>query len=167
MVFLISSTMKRTLLLIAILGFTQLLKAQPSAGSKVPEISLPNSGGGTTKLSSLQGKVVILHFWASWCGPCRRTNKELRSLYEKYKDKGLEIFSVSLDASEGMWRRAIEKDNMSWIQVIDKTGTKGDDITSTWAIRFIPSTWVIDRNGVLAGPAEDADQAKKLIKKLL
>jgi len=111
----------------------------------VPDFSLPNLDGKQVALSDFEGKIVILDFWASWCKPCRMENPTLVNLYAKYKDKGLEIVSVSLDETETPWKQAIQKDNMTWVNVID---TKGD-IGSLYNIEYIPATFVLDKKGVL------------------
>ena len=79
-------------------------------GQVAPEIELPNPQGEVKKLSDLRGKVVMIDFWAAWCGPCRRENPNVVKLYNKYNDKGFEIYGVSLDRSKEDWVKAIEKD---------------------------------------------------------
>src|SRR5689334_11203028 len=81
-------------------------KAQPKQGQPAAEIALPSAKGDTIRLSSLKGKVVLLDFWASWCRPCRSANKDLVKIYDKYKSKGFEIYSVSLDDDKADWMKA-------------------------------------------------------------
>ena len=159
--------MKKLFVAIAFIAASCIAQAQPPIGSVPPDISLPDVNGNIVKLSSLKGKVVLLDFWASWCGPCRRSNHEMVPVYNKYKDKGLEVYAISIDADELMWMNAIQKDKMTWLNVNDKKGARGDELLNTWAVRFIPATFIIDRLGVLRASIADAGEAKKWIKKLL
>ena len=118
---------KSLLLLSVVLLITQVLLAQPRQGNDAFEIALPSLNGDTLKLSSLKGKVVLLDFWASWCGPCRSANKDMAKVYSKFKDKGFEIFSVSLDDSKNAWEKAVKKDKITWFQVNDMPGKAGPD----------------------------------------
>ena len=115
-------------------------------GDKAPDIFLPDTSANFMKLSSLKGKVVLLDFWASWCGPCRRENPNVVRLYEKYKDKGLVILSVSLDENKQNWINAIKKDRLSWLHVSDLRGWKSIAAAS-YGVQSIPQMYVIDKDG--------------------
>ncbi|MBP7102309.1 MAG: AhpC/TSA family protein [Bacteroidales bacterium] len=127
--------------------YTELASRKKTAiGSIAPEISLPDTNGNIIPLSSLRGKIVLIDFWASWCGPCRRESPNMVKLYETYKDKGFEIYGVSLDQNKTNWISAIISDNLSWIHVSDLKRWQcqaGID----YSISSIPSTVLIDKDG--------------------
>lgn len=140
--------------------------AQPGYGKKAMEISLPSLTGDTLKLSDLKGKVVLLDFWASWCGPCRQANKGLVKLYSKYKNKGFEIFSVSLDDNLSAWARAVKKDKITWQQVNDRGGWSANTARQ-WNIYAIPTSYVVDKDGSLIAVDLQEKELEKLLKKIL
>jgi len=141
--------------------------AQPRVDSKAPEISLPTENGEIVNLSSLRGKVVLLDFWASWCRPCRMTNRQVQPIYKKYKDKGFEIYSVSVDGSKPAWLSAVKQDNISWVHVIDTKAANGNMLTQTWNIRYIPSTFLIDKEGKIVAVGPEKDELEKMLQRLL
>lgn len=159
--------MSKFLVTVAFLSFVLIGKAQPPVGSKAPDISLPNAQGEVIKLSSLQGKVVLLDFWASWCAPCRQNNRKMVSLYKQYKDKGLEVYAVSIDANTKAWFNAVRQDKMDWLQVIDVKAERGNELTQTWNLQYIPSTFLIDKTGRIVATAPEKDELEKWLKKLL
>ena len=114
-------------------------------GKTAPDFTLPTPDGKEISLSSLKGKYLLLDFWASWCQPCRRENPNVKAAYEKYKSKGFEVLSVSVDRDLNAWKKAIEDDGMSWLQVHDDK----DVSHSLYAVVGIPTTFLLDKNGVI------------------
>ena len=131
-------------------------------GQKAPDILLPNAKGDSILLSGTlkNNKYVLIDFWASWCGPCRRTVPGLKKLYNKYHGKGLEIYSISLDENASAWKKAIFEDGTNWLHVIDKQG----NIANIWGVSFIPNTFLLDeKQNVIAVNAEP-DELDKFLK---
>lgn len=137
--------------------------AQPKAGAKSPEIALPAATGSIVKLSSLQGKVVLIDFWASWCGPCRNSMPALKQVYKKYKDKGLEIYGISLDQNPAAWTKAVKEDQTTWLHVIDKEGATA----GKWGIQYIPTSFLLDKQGKIVAVNPEHEELTKLLEKML
>lgn len=115
-------------------------------GQTAPEISLPDTTGKTIALSSLRGKIVLVDFWASWCGPCRQENPNVLRMYERFKDKGFEIYGVSLDGEMHKWKQGIHEDGIHWVHVSDLQDW-GSTGARAYAVTSIPATFLIDRDG--------------------
>lgn len=115
-------------------------------GNEAPELILPMPNDKELALSSLRGKVVLIDFWASWCGPCRKEMPNVKRSYEKYKNKGFEIYGVSLDKDRGAWIEAISKDGLTWPQVSDLKFWQSE-AAQTYAVQSIPFTVLIDKDG--------------------
>lgn len=137
---------KSIILFSAIMLLATSLKAQPEKGEEAYDIALPAASGDIISLSSLKGKVVLLDFWASWCGPCRMANWKLVKIYSKYASKGFEIFSVSIDDNPKRWKRALKQDKMHWLTVIDKRGLNAP-VLSEYKVYAIPKSYLLDKNG--------------------
>lgn len=122
-------------------------KAPLSLGAKAKDIVMANPEGTEIKLSDYEGKIVLLDFWASWCGPCRKENPHVVKLYEKYKDAGFTVFSVSLDKNKASWLAAIEKDKLVWdAHVSDLQGWQ-NAAAKQYQVSSIPFTVLLDREG--------------------
>lgn len=115
-------------------------------GAIAPDIALPCPAGDTVTLNSLRGKYVLLDFWASWCRPCRVENPSLVKYYEKYHEKGFEIFQVSLDKKKESWIEAIEKDKLSWIHVSDLQYWNSAP-AELYKVQSIPASFLLDKQG--------------------
>lgn len=123
-----------------------------------PEINLADRGGQPLALSSLRGKVVLIDFWASWCGPCRQENPNVVDVYQRYKDKGFTVYSVSLDSDRDAWLRAIEADNLLWPNHVSDLNGWQSSAAVDYGVNSIPATFLIDAEGKviatnLRGPA--------------
>lgn len=129
-------------------------------GDIAPDIDLLQPDGTKLKLSSLRGKIVLIDFWASWCGPCRAEFPNVKIAYEKYKSKGFEIYGVSLDDNNVKWTTAIQSMGLNWKHVCDFKGW-GTAPAKVYKVSGIPATFLIDKNGKviaknLRGPALEA-----------
>ncbi len=131
-------------------------------GVMAPEISLPSPSGKIRSLSDLRGKVVLLDFWASWCGPCRRANPHVVEVYKKYKSKGFDVFSVSLDRPDGKdkWVEAIKQDGLIWDNHVSDLKYWDCAPAGAYGVRSIPKTFLIGKDGkvVALDPRDNLEQ---------
>jgi thiol-disulfide isomerase/thioredoxin len=122
-----------------------------------PEIELKSPNGKSVSLSQLKGKLVLIDFWASWCGPCRNESPNVVEAYKKYKNrkfsngKGFEVFSISLDKDANAWKKAIKEDGLNWKNHgIDSEGKA----SANYGVYSIPSAFLIDGNGKIVAQGE-------------
>ena len=131
---------------IALLLSNSLQAQLPVNRPHAPNIILPSLNGDTVELALLKGKIVLVDFWASWCTPCRQSNRGLVMLYNKYHDLGFEILGVSMDSSPAQWHQAIAADKMPWIHVNQPKAWQSD-LVKAWRVWKLPSSFLLDREG--------------------
>jgi len=146
----------KKILLSAILCF-QLFAYSQEVNQAAIDFEAITVNGTKINLSDFKGKVILLDFWASWCGPCRKENPNVVEAYNKYKKskfqkgKGFEVLSVSLDRNETEWKKAIESDGLIWKQhILDKNG----QIARNYGVTSIPTGFLIDGDGKIVATGQ-------------
>lgn len=133
-----------------------------AVGAQATDFTLPDINGKSVSLSSYKGKVTLIDFWASWCGPCRQENPNVVKAYEQYHGKGFEILGVSLDTQKPQWEAAIQKDHLSWTHVSDLKGWTSE-VAATYGVQSIPTNFLLNAEGkIIARDLRGEDLKAKL-----
>lgn len=155
--------MKQTLVLFLVaVSFFRLSAQDPKlVGKTAPEISLKNLAGEVENLSDYRGKVVLIEFWAGWCGPCIKDMKTwLKPMYSEYKSKGFEVFAVNYDRSEAAWKKSTERFQVPWPQVWDYESASA---YADYSVEVIPTNYLVDKDGnIIARNIKGAKLSRKL-----
>lgn len=126
-------------------------------GNLAPELEFNDPNGKPIALSDLRGKMVLIDFWASWCGPCRKENPTVVKAYKKFKDEpfengeGFTVYSVSLDKNKASWQNAIMQDRLAWPYHVSDLKYWQSEAAQIYGVRSIPTAYLIDGNGVIVG----------------
>ncbi|MCX6214823.1 TlpA disulfide reductase family protein [Spirosoma sp.] len=137
-----------------------------SVGAPAPEIALNDTTGTPIPLSSLRGKYVLIDFWASWCGPCRAENPNVVRMYNKFKDKGFAIYSVSLDQAKANWTKAIRNDNLTWTHVSDLKFWQSA-AAQQYGVQAIPATFLLDKDGKIIAKNLRGDALEQKLEEIM
>jgi peroxiredoxin len=137
-----------------------------NVGDKAPDFSAPNPNDIAVSLNTSLGKLTVLDFWASWCGPCRVDSPNLVKVYNTYKDKGLAIVGISLDQQKESWKKAIDNDQLDWTHV-SYLKRWDDPIAAIYGVRSIPQLFLLDENGVVIAKERHATDFIPVLEKIL
>ncbi len=142
------------------------LNKNVKVGDRYADFTQNDTKNNPIKLSDFNGKVVLLEFWGSWCGPCRQSNPGLVEVYNEFKNMGFEILGVGAETNRETWLKAIEKDKLTWTNVSD---LKGDKNTAAiiYGISYYPTNFLIDKNGVIVAKDLKGDKLRRKLKQIL
>lgn len=137
--------------------------AKIADGQKTPDFAFPDVNGKKWGPKDFKGKYLIIDFWASWCGPCRQEIPHLKEVYKKYKDQGLEILSVSVDAKPADWKKAMAEERMTWPQI---NAVESKPVMASYLFSGIPYLVVVDKDGKIVEKNVRGESLDKAMKKI-
>ncbi len=152
-------------LLIVLLGWGYWKFRQPRfvAGQRIPDFTVTLADGRAVPFAQWRGQYVLIHFWGSWCGPCRAENRELRRLYSQYRDSKFDIISIGIEQTRYAWEQAIQTDGLIWPHhALELERFKGP-LADFFNVRAIPTTFLVNPEGVIMGVNLSVPQLERML----
>lgn len=140
-----------------------------SPGEPAPDFITQDSKGNSLSLGEFRGSYVLLSFWGSWCGPCRKDNSGIVSIYEEFKDqkfkdgKGFSVLSIAAETNRESWEKAIIKDNLAWEHHILSLDKFNHPVFQLYKVREIPTKYLINPQGIIVGVNPNHDEMRKIL----
>lgn len=142
------------------------INQDPEIGDHFIDFEMQSPEGETRKLSEYKGKIILLEFWASWCGPCQWEMPNLKKVYEEFHNDGFEVFAVSFDENKESWTKAIEKDNLNWCHVSELKSI-GNTAGLIYGVYGIPANFLINENGIIIARNLRGDDLEEKLKEVM
>lgn len=139
--------------------------SQLEVGQQAPDFTIKGADQKAIKLSDFKGKYVLLDFWASWCGPCRREMPHVKAAYEQFKGNNFQVFAVSIDSDATAWKKALEEDNMPFVHALDVKGKQS--VGDLYMVRAIPTNFLIDSTGKIIAKNLRGEELSKFLESRL
>ena len=161
------------LLLVGYAGYYFYKMPKYENGEKAPQFSATLIDGSDFRLSDLEVKYVLVDFWGSWCGPCRRENPGIKNLYNRYnqasfeKAKGFEVLSIGVETNEKRWKRAIEKDGLDWKYHIAQMDRFKSPIVAQYGVKEIPTKYLLNEKGEIIGVNLSVEEMDRMLSRRL
>jgi len=141
---------------------TKLAKvSQLEVGQQAPDFSIKGIDQKTIKLSDFKGKYVLLDFWASWCGPCRREMPHVKAAYEQFKGNNFQVFAVSIDRDAAAWKKALAEDKMPFVHALDAKGK--ESVSDLYMVKAIPTNFLLDAKGKIIAKNLRGEELSKFL----
>ncbi len=139
------------LLSLTIIGYWYYRQPRFVAGDRLPDFSFTLTEGRTVRFSDWTGKYVLIHFWGSWCGPCREENRELSRIYAEFRERNFDIISVGIEQTRYAWEQACQIDGLVWPHHVVESQHFNGPLAERFHVRAIPTTFLVSPEGVIMG----------------
>jgi len=142
------------------------INEDPEIGDHFIDFEMQTPKGETRRLSELKGKVILLEFWASWCGPCQGETPKIKKVYDEFHKDGFEIFAVSFDMDKDSWTKYIEENNLNWNNVSELKSI-GNTAGLIYGVHGIPDNFLINKDGIIIARNLRSDGLEKNLKEIM
>lgn len=155
------------LLALTVWGYWKYRQPRFAAGERLPDFSFTLESGKTVHFSEWQGRYVLIHFWGSWCGPCRAENRELTRLYATYRERNFDIISIGIEQTRHAWEQALQADGLVWPNHVIELERFDGPLARRFQVRAIPTTFLVNPEGIIMGVNLSPAQMERMLREVL